>query len=180
MDKSIMPECYADTLLIETLIPSREGYNHKSSCSKVEREMRLGKLKDRFAVGIIDKDKKQIKYLNEFIEIDKVNGSLILWRHRSKDKHHYFVQICPALERWVLNICEEMGIDLLIYKVGNNLEGLKKYTKDEDSINDEGLMALFKAIGLRDENVSVRKLKIWISKLKEKNYQVDIKELQHG
>jgi len=37
-----MPECYADTLLIETLVPTNVGYNHKFGCFKVEAEMRLG------------------------------------------------------------------------------------------------------------------------------------------
>jgi hypothetical protein len=49
MDKSIMPECFADTLLIETLVPSETGYNHQMGCFKVEGEMKFGKLKDRFA-----------------------------------------------------------------------------------------------------------------------------------
>ena len=54
-----MPECYADTLLIETLVPTERGYNHKNNCFKVESEMKDGALKDKFAVGIIDKDKSE-------------------------------------------------------------------------------------------------------------------------
>lgn len=71
MEKSIMPECFADTLLIETLVPPRTGYNHQMGCFKVEKEMRFGKLRDKFAVGIIDNDKHQVKYLEEFEQIDK-------------------------------------------------------------------------------------------------------------
>ncbi len=41
-------------------------------CYNVESEMKLGEFKDQFAVGIIDKDKKKIKYLDDFVEIDKV------------------------------------------------------------------------------------------------------------
>lgn len=58
----IMPECYVDTNLIETIVPPERigstcGYNHKRSCNKVIDEM-LGKLKDDFAVGIVDIDKR--------------------------------------------------------------------------------------------------------------------------
>lgn len=62
MEKSIMPECYADTLLIETVEPTKNGYNHKMGCFKVESEMKSGTFKDQFAVGIIDmiKDKSNI------------------------------------------------------------------------------------------------------------------------
>ncbi|HEX9514155.1 MAG TPA: hypothetical protein VF939_26870 [Puia sp.] len=178
MDTSIMPECYADTLLIETLVPSKKGYNHKHNCFKVEDAV---KNSGRFAVGIIDKDKKQIKYLSYFEIIDKVDGSLILWRHRSEDKHHFMIQICPALERWILNICEAESIKLSDFGFKNgDLEDLKKYTKSRSSMQEENLITLFKAINKKSENISVRKLKSWITLLKEKNYRVDIKELTNG
>jgi len=175
-----MPECYADTLLIETLVPAKNGYNHKRSCFKVETEMTQGKLKDRFAVGIIDNDKVKIKYLKEFEIVDKVEGSLILWRNKNKARHHFIIQVCPALERWILNICGNENIVLAEFGIANDLEGLKKYTKSISSLEDEKLKALFKAISSKEENICIRKLKNWISLLKEKNYKVDINELKNG
>ncbi|HVV03547.1 MAG TPA: hypothetical protein VHC96_04955 [Puia sp.] len=175
-----MPECYADTLLIEALVPSKNGYNHKHSCFKVETEMTKGMLRDRFAVGIIDNDKAQIKYLKDFDIVDKIEGSLILWRNRDKAKHHFIIQICPALERWILNICGNENIVLAEFGIASDLEGLKKYTKSISSLEDEKLKALFKEISLKEENISIRKLKNWIGLLKEKNYKVDINELKNG
>ena len=175
-----MPECYADTLLIETLVPTKSGYNHKFGCFNVEAEMKHGKLKDKFAVGIIDKDKTIIGYLVEFEEIDKVEGSLILWRHKKREKHHFVIQICPALERWVLEVCDVENIDIHGLGLSSDLEGLKKFSKTRKSIEDKSLMALFREISLRENNVNVRKIKAWVTLLKEKNYQVDIKALQHG
>ena len=170
-----MPECYADTLLIETLVPTNQGYNHKHSCFKVEQEMKHGKFKEQFAVGIIDNDKAQIAYLKEFIKIDEVEGSLILWKHAEKD--HFIVQICPALEKWVLNICGAANIELT--GLGNSLEQFKKYTKAKTSLHDVFLKNLFSEISQMDDLVEVRKLKGWITQLKEKNYQVDINELKN-
>ena len=122
-----MPECFADTLMIETFVPPLIRYNHKHSCSQVENEMIRGKLKDKFAVGIIDKDKHSIKYLNEFVQKDKVDGSLILWRHKAENKHHYIIQLQPALEKWILNICAEENINL--QGIPSDLDELKHLTK---------------------------------------------------
>jgi hypothetical protein len=180
MDKSIMPECYADTLLIETLVPTTIGYNHQTGCFKVEREMKLGKLKDRFAVGIIDNDKVEIKYLREFEVIDKVEGALVLWRHKDKAKHHFIIQICPALEKWILEVCTAEGIILTEFGLANDLENLKEFSKSRSSIKEEKLIALFKEINKKTENVSVRKLKSWVTLLKERNYQVDVNALKNG
>ena len=58
IDFCIMPECFSDTLLIESLSTPIKRYNHKHSCSQVANEMQRGKLKDSFAVGIIYKDKR--------------------------------------------------------------------------------------------------------------------------
>ena len=176
MDKSIIPECYADTLLIETLVPTKKGYNHQHNCFKVEATM---KGLNSFAVGIIDKDKKQIKYIDKFDLIDKVEGDLILWRHEDKKIHHWIIQICPALERWLLNVCEQENIE--VSNFGEDaLNGIKFYTKSTSRLNNPILQSLFNEINKRNENLSVRKLKGWVKLLKEKNYQVDINELRNA
>lgn len=180
MDRSVMTECYSDTLLIETLVPSKDGYNHQMGCLKVEAEMRFGSLKDRFAVGIIDNDKKQVKYLREFEVIDKVDDFLILWKHSNKLKHHYFIQICPALEKWILKVCEIEGLNIEGFGLSNDLELLKQYTKSRRRLKDDKLKRLFKTINSKSTLEAVTKLKKWIRILKEKNYKVEINELVNG
>ena len=180
MDKSIMPECYADTLLIETLVSSKNGYNHKHGCFEIEAEMVNGKLKDEFALGIIDNDKIQIKYLREFKVIDKIEGSLILWRHKDNRKHHFVIQICPALEKWILNICATEVINLGDFELNKDLNGLKAYSKSRSSMKEDRLIRLFKVISGKSNNLNVEKLRHWIKELKEKNYKVDINTLING
>ncbi len=175
IELSIMTECFADTLMIETFLPSKKRYNHKHSCYQVEKEMVTGKLKDKFAVGIIDKDKKRIKYLDEFDIIDKVENSLILWAHKNDDKHHYFIQIDTALEKWIVNICTKENISQ--EEISFDLEELKKYTKKQSSIKNESLKLLFEQMKSKTENLSVRRLTAWIKLLTEKNYNVGIKDL---
>lgn len=54
--------------------------------------------KDRFSLGIIDKDKHVLNYLNEFNEVCR-SSSLILYKH--KTRHHYVIQIYPTIERFI-------------------------------------------------------------------------------
>lgn len=173
-----MPECYADTLLIQTLVPTKTGYNHKHSCNEVASAMVFGKMKDSFALGIIDNDKNAIKYLNEFDVLDECEGELILWKHRAKP--HFIIQICPALESWILNICEVAEIELKEFGLKDDLEGLMNITKHLGSKENEAwvnpLIKLFNEIR-RSDNKTVSKLMKWVSTLKEQNYNVDLKYL---
>lgn len=63
----ILPECYIDTNLVETLV-FHAGCNHQKGCNQVCKVMQE-KFPDRFAVGIIDADKRRPSYINEFQEI---------------------------------------------------------------------------------------------------------------
>ncbi len=173
-----MPECYADTLLVSTLVPPAKRYNHKHSCLLVEREMVTGKLKDRFAVGIIDKDKRKIKYLKEFEMIDQVENYLALYRHKSREKHHFIIQIIPALEQWILNVCEQEKITFA--NLPGDLSELKKYTKRQSSMENENLKLLYLTMGEKENNPAIRKLKGWLTVLKEKNYDVELNELKNA
>jgi hypothetical protein len=60
MNFAIIPECYVDTNLVETLVPpTGRGYNHQHGCGTVTKVMKE-RFADGFAVGIIDKDKKEL------------------------------------------------------------------------------------------------------------------------
>lgn len=59
-DLFIIPECYIDTNLVETLIKT-DGCNHQKGCNTVVKVMNERFAKD-FALGIVDKDKRQIRY----------------------------------------------------------------------------------------------------------------------
>lgn len=182
-DYSIAIECWADTILIEILVPSVQGYNHAHSCFKVEALMTKGKLSDQFAVGIIDDDKKKIKYLDEF-EIVKDAGIVKLWSHKSKP--HYFIQFSPAVERFILDVCRNAEINLSDFELPNELSELLKITKHLASkgdsnieMNRKRLRRLFSSLAYREDIEEIRLLKRWITLLKEKNYQIDKEELRN-
>ncbi|MFZ6025062.1 MAG: hypothetical protein ACOYVG_11495 [Bacteroidota bacterium] len=176
MDNHIVPECYIDTVLVKTLVPPTNRYNHQHGCFAVSNEMERGGLKDQFALGIIDNDKKKAKYLNEFFEIDNGGSSVKLLKHKSDPQ--YFIQISPAIEVWILEVCEQEKIDLAEFGLPSNLNDLKWVTKPQTSSTDKRFIDLFSQFK-KSQNKSVAKLIGWIKLLKEKNYQVEIKELQN-
>jgi hypothetical protein len=174
MDFNIIPECFVDTNLIETIAPptdKKQGYNHGKGCSTVAKKMLEEKaLKEGFAVGIIDKDKKEIRYLLEFDEIIE-KDYLKLFKHPKK--HHYFIQIMPVVEKWILRNAEEVDVTLSDFNLPNELEQFKMISKKRTSREDPNLKNLFKELK-RKEASGIMTLSKWVTYLKKENYKVDI------
>jgi len=170
---AIIPECYTDTNLVETITGSFNTFNHQKSCNEVSKTMQK-KLADSFAVGIIDKDKRQIKYLEEF-ELVASSGDLYLFKHPLK--HHYIIQIIPAVESFILKSANEAGINLKSFELPDDLNSLKRITKRQTSRNNPNLRRLFSQLKNKKASQIVT-LSNWISYLKEKNYKSKIEELQ--
>lgn len=168
---SIIPECYADTNLIETLVPPQRGYNHQKGCNTVEKIMKT-KFSDKFALAIIDKDEREISYIKECDLISR-KASLLLYKH--KQKHHYIIQIVPAIERFILNSAISSDISLISLGLSDNLEELKKYTKNVSSKKDTKLSGAFKALKDCDD---FKILAAWVKYMKEKQFDIDIERLK--
>lgn len=174
LDYLVIPECYVDTALIETIVPpdNQRGYNHQMGCNKVAGKMQ-NDFKDDFALGIIDKDKRSIKYLDEFVLIVSIEN-LFLYKHLNKP--HFIIQIYPAIERFILDSSAEISLDLSDYGLKNDLESLKQKTKKQTSKRDPQLINLFKE--LKKQNAKqVVTLSKWITYLKENNFRSKIEEL---
>ena len=170
---TIIPECFADTNLIETITDSFNSYNHQKGCNKVSITMQSPMLNDSFALGIIDKDKHQIKYLDKFENI-ATSGDLYLFKH--PQKHHYIIQISPALENFILKSAEELKVNLTNFGLPNELNLLRKTTKTPTSRNNPKLRRLFTELKNKKAPQIVT-LANWISYLKENTYDSDINEL---
>lgn len=173
MDLAVIPECFVDTNMIETLVPPVKGYNHQKGCGTVTKVMQE-RFSDRFALGIIDKDKLEVKYLR-FFDVICQKGNLILYKH--KTLHHYIIQICPAMEQFILQNAEAVGIVLTDYDLPDRLDQLKKESKSTTSKKDVRFRKLFKDL-LKNDAQDVVRLRAWIVYLKEHNYDADIEELK--
>ena len=173
MDLFVIPECYVDTNLIETLVPTVTGYNHQKGCGTVAKVMNQ-KFADRFAVGIIDKDKKALKYLEDFTEVCR-SESLILHKHNTR--HHYFVQIFPAVEKFILEGVRTSNLTLARFGLPDDLAQFKKISKTVNSKQDPRFRHLFKAMK-KCGVVEILRLAAWITYLKENQYHADISTLK--
>lgn len=138
----VIPECYADTNFVECLL-NVKNVNHQKSCNKVTGIMQQGKLKDGFALGIIDDDKHKSDYTKQFHVVASTSSFDVL-KHNSRS--HYLVYIKPAIEGFILSSAKEIGLDLSNAGYPDTLEGLKKITKNQLSKNDPYLRNLFKVL----------------------------------
>ncbi|MEQ1746285.1 MAG: hypothetical protein ABMA02_12730 [Saprospiraceae bacterium] len=99
----IIPECYADTVLVEVL--GFEKPNHQLGIGKVFASMSKT-LEKRPTVGIIDNDKVKPKALDEFEPKGENHGI----KRFSNGKHTILV-ISPAFEDWVFENAQSKEID---------------------------------------------------------------------
>ena len=137
----IIPECYADTNLVQTLLQMR-GANHQKSCGQVTNELQ-SKFKDQFAVGIIDLDKKQSDYSEESVEIAR-STEITVCRHPKT--HHYLIKINNVLESFIVNCAKEVGVDLSPLGLPFEVDALMKRTKKQEAKNDPELSNYFKKL----------------------------------
>jgi mannose-6-phosphate isomerase class I len=171
LDFTIIPECYVDTSLIEAIVPPKQGYNHQKGCSVVAKTMMEHKqLKDGFALGIIDKDKKEVDYALLFDEI-ACKEQLKLMKH--PDKPHYLIQIVGGMEKWILQNAASVAIQLSDYELPNDFETLKKISKSVKTKKDDRFKRLFKALKSH-KAAGVMLLHKWVTHLKSNPYDADL------
>ena len=169
-DSLILPECFVDTTLAETLSFPKRGYRHIKGCNKVLSEM--NKKPDNALFGIIDNDKCVPSAFDSFELLKKHNENLTIYKH--KERHHYIVKISKAIEDFMLKNAEKCGISMTDYNLSDNLPDLIKRTKSITVKNDPDLKRLFKAIK-QDKNSDFHTLSQWIELFKENPYEFNTK-----
>lgn len=167
----IISECYVDTNLLETLVPTAKGYNHQKGCNNVVKVMKE-KFADEFAVGVVDKDKRQIRYVDEFEEVAHTD-SLFFYKH--PDKAHYLVMVSPAVDGFILKCAEDVKMDMGQFGLSSDLKSFTEQTKKVSSKEDVTFKNLFQKLKKADEVVV---LKNALKYLKENKYQSDPERLK--
>ena len=133
----VVPECYVDTNLINVLL--NKACNHPKGCATVCKTLDA-KLADQFAIAIIDKDKKEPKAVEQFVKIGE-SEHLVVSKHQTR--HHYLIQIKPAIESFILDAAEELGINLSDYGLKTELEELRIISKTITAKKDDRFARLF-------------------------------------
>ncbi|WP_300796609.1 hypothetical protein [uncultured Bacteroides sp.] len=160
----ILPECFVDTNIVNTFLTMEGIYvdaNHCHGCNKVGSMMQ--KLKDEFALGVIDNDKKQHSYNSQFYSLGKTEH-LELLKHSSK--HHYLIRVSPAMDGFILEVAERQKIDMSDYDLPDKLKDFTEITKDAKAKDSKNLKRLFKDMAGDDEMKILKKILGYIYKNK--------------
>lgn len=166
----IIPECYIDTNLVETLVCTG-GCNHQKGCNQVAKVMQE-KFADRFAVGIIDADKRRPGYLSEFCEIAS-SEHIKLFRHPVRS--HFIILVHPAADGFILSCAEVANVNMDDYGLSSKLKEFTAQTKNVMSNKDPRFKRLFKSM----ENVGeIRLMKSVIAYLVDKTYEASNDDLK--
>lgn len=108
-NNQIIPECWADTLLVKILGFDRA--NHQGGIGRVLKTFEE-KFKNRQSVGIIDDDKEKPKDLDQFIfseEREKIRKLV------KPNTSHTVLIVSPAFEDWVFKNAEAVQVDPATY-----------------------------------------------------------------
>jgi len=185
--KSVIPECYIDSNLFDVLLNfEKESVNHTKGNATVITKM-TAKFADKFCMGIIDKDRRDLKQIKDYFEpvdIEGVNEYFKLYQYKDKQKHHYLIQMVPVIETWIWKVSMELDIKISDFITNvTTIKELKEVTKKVERKSDIRFKALFKEIirqSVEKNFLPVLKLKRIIGLILEKNYQTDINELING
>lgn len=172
---NIMPECYIDTTLVESLLDA--DVNHKHNCNEVAKEMQKGKYKNEFAVGIIDNDKRKLSYIEDgFVKIGQTENLTFL-KHRNK--HQYIIKVGKehkAMETFIKANVDALGMKMEDFGLPSDLAKLIEQTKDSVSTQkDPRILKLCKTMRQSPE---VAKLQDILAYLATNKYNVDIDEFK--
>lgn len=155
----IIPECYVDTNLVETLVEAT-GCNHQKGCNQVVKVMQE-KFADRFAIGIIDADKRRPSYVNDFMEIDK-SEHLQLLKHPRRP--HYIVLVNPAIDGFILSCAERASVDMANHGLAADLKSFTTQTKNVMSNKDSRFKSLFRQLENEGEILLLKSVLNYLSR----------------
>ena len=166
----IIPECYADTNLVQTLLGIK-GVNHQKSCGQVTNQMQK-RFADDFAVGIIDLDKDQSKYSEDSVVIAS-SKEFSVYRH--PDSHHYLIKIHNVLESFIISCANELNLDTSSIGFPLKKEELMKRTKKQEAKNNPQLTVFFKQLIASTEMSLLKEVLVYLHTNK---YHVNDDELK--
>jgi len=156
MNLNILPECYADTLLVETIQFKKP--NHCYSIGAVSSTMQKS-YNNKVAIGVIDKDKPGTipSYFREFELLINSDEMELSWH---PDTKHFIIVVAPALEQWLWDTANNLGVSADKYGF-SHLKKLKRITKSEHVGNNENLKQFLNNLWQK-KNSPLQTMNAWI------------------
>lgn len=127
MNVKFIPECFADTALVHFFLKNDDLYIHQRGVGEVANSMKSKAAASYRIIGIVDNDKRQPSYFQNFEAIE-TKGSITV--KKIPQSEQYLIVLNPAIERFLLNCCQEIGLDLSTFNLPDDLKALTKITKD--------------------------------------------------
>lgn len=178
--KAVIPECNVDSCLFNVLLELKtDGVNHTKGNATVIKKVKE-RFNDQFCIAIIDKDRRDLDFIVqecEKIAVGDLHNYFLLFKR--KNMPHYFIQIVPAIEQWIINTADDLEIDLsqTDLKVKSLIE-LKILAKQTESKKDFRFISLFKTFVRKSEALNytpLLKLRALINYLLANGYNADLK-----
>lgn len=135
-----IPECYADTLFVETLffegefVYHEDSFQHASGTPWVARGLKENMPFEQICIGFVDDDKKhKPNYFNEFGLLDQ-HPNVQFRKHFGSNR--YLMVVSPAIEKFLLTQLVQIGRQPSDYGLSNDFiafrDQLKKRTLIEN------------------------------------------------
>ena len=155
--RNILPECYADTLLVEILgFPKA---NHQFSIGQVFKTMDT-KMSKQLAVGVTDKDKKiKSNYYKAFQEDKAENG---IRRLKHPDRKHYLIEHIP-LESFLFKTAASVEVNPSNYGF-DSIKSLAKLTKKQNIGDNQNFKQFLNTLHQKNAH-SFLTMKNWLTEL---------------
>ena len=151
---NILPECYADTLLIEMLLSGRP--NHQMGIGQVNR-MLSTKFKNRPALGIVDNDKRKPSDFEQYELIEEIHD---IQKRQHKEHSHTLLVITPAFEDWVFENSAAVSVDLAKFGFGDRKK-FKKASKDQNVSHNQQMKQFLNTL-IQKKAPGLMQLREWI------------------
>jgi hypothetical protein len=120
--------------------------------------------KNRFAIGIVDDDKRKPKLFEQYENILKEENALRLLQ--KPESRHYLIVVEPAIELWLLKNAAEIDLESSF----SSLKELKRITKDESAVVKDQQFKRFLNALYQNNAPGLATMKEWIDELYEKYF----------
>ncbi len=160
-----VPECYADTALMRTLLRENSANQARLRAGFVNHQHGIGNVGNLMAsqwqpgtarrvLGLVDLDRKfdQQPYLSAFTQVlggSRVRGAAqhVLLQHPQRPSQ-VLLALNPVFETWLATRATEIGTTLAAYGIPAEANAFKSYSRAEDKNPDSGLRRLLDAIAV--------------------------------
>jgi hypothetical protein len=126
MGKFILPECYADTAVIEVL-----GYNKPNHIQSIGQVISVlnKNYNGKLGIGFIDRDKarKGDAENTKYQTIKTAHNNTLILKQKPNAKNYLIEH--PNIERWLSGMSDDLGIEKAKYGVDDLLTNKKEIQK---------------------------------------------------